>query len=142
MWGRGTPDGKPAPFLPSTRCSKVLAPQKSSHHSAENQGNTWERHRSGTCARAPRAKNHRQGDSNCRAVVPGFCSWKSEIRVSPGLVPSKGSEGEVPWFLPVSAGYFSEKAMAPNSSTLAWKILWMEEPGGLQSTGSLRVRHD
>ena len=106
MWGHGTPDGKPAPFLPSTRGAKVLAPQKSSHHSAENQGNTWERHRSGTCARAPRAKNHRQGDSNCRAVVPGFCSWKSEIRVSPGLVPSKGSEGEVPWFLPVSAGYF------------------------------------
>ena len=35
-----------------------------------------------------------------------------------------------------------EKAMAPNSSTLAWKIPWMEEPGGLQSMGSLRVRHD
>ena len=30
-----------------------------------------------------------------------------------------------------------EKAMAPHSSTLAWKILWMEEPGGLQSMGSL-----
>ena len=32
--------------------------------------------------------------------------------------------------------------MAPHSSTLAWKILWMEEPGRLQSTGSLRVGHD
>ena len=30
-----------------------------------------------------------------------------------------------------------EKAMAPYSSTLAWKIPWMEEPGGLQSMGSL-----
>ena len=30
----------------------------------------------------------------------------------------------------------SEKAMAPHSSTLAWKIPWMEEPGGLQSMGS------
>ena len=30
-----------------------------------------------------------------------------------------------------------EKAMAPHSSTLAWKIPWMEEPGGLQSMGSL-----
>ena len=30
-----------------------------------------------------------------------------------------------------------EKAMAPHSSTLAWKIPWMEEPGGLQSVGSL-----
>ena len=35
-----------------------------------------------------------------------------------------------------------EKAMAPHSSTLAWKIPWMEEPGGLQSMGSGRVRHD
>ena len=33
-------------------------------------------------------------------------------------------------------------AMAPQSSTLAWKIPWMEEPGGLQSMGSLRVGHD
>ena len=36
----------------------------------------------------------------------------------------------------------SEKAMAPHSSTLAWKISWMEEPDGLQSKGSLSVRHD
>ena len=35
-----------------------------------------------------------------------------------------------------------EKAMAPHSSNLAWKIPWMEEPGRLQSMGSLRVRHD
>ena len=32
--------------------------------------------------------------------------------------------------------------MAPHSSTLAWKIPWREEPGGLQSMGSLRVGHD
>ena len=37
---------------------------------------------------------------------------------------------------------YVEKAMAPHSSTLAWKIPWMEEPGGLQSMGSLRVGHD
>ena len=35
-----------------------------------------------------------------------------------------------------------EKAMAPHSSTHAWKIPRMEEPGGLQSMGSLRVEHD
>ena len=35
-----------------------------------------------------------------------------------------------------------EKAMAPHSSTLAWKIPWMEEPGRLQFMGSHRVRHD
>ena len=38
-------------------------------------------------------------------------------------------------------GQKSEKAMAPHSSTLAWKIPWTEEPGGLQSMGSLRVQH-
>ena len=36
----------------------------------------------------------------------------------------------------------AEKAMATHSSTLAWKLPWMEEPGGLQSMGSLRVGHD
>ena len=35
-----------------------------------------------------------------------------------------------------------EKEMATHSSILAWKIPWMEEPGGLQSTGSQRVGHD
>ena len=34
------------------------------------------------------------------------------------------------------------RAMAPHSSTLAWKIPWTEEPGRLQSTGSRRVGHD
>ena len=35
-----------------------------------------------------------------------------------------------------------EKEMAPHSSTLAWKIPWVEEPGRLQSMGSQRVGHD
>ena len=41
-----------------------------------------------------------------------------------------------------TVGPYLEKAMAPHSSTLAWKIPWMEEPGRLQSMGSLRVGHD
>ena len=36
----------------------------------------------------------------------------------------------------------TEKAMAPHSSTLAWKIPWTEEPGRPQFMGSLRVGHD
>ena len=36
----------------------------------------------------------------------------------------------------------AEKAMAPHSSTLAWKIPWMEETGRLQYMGSLRVGYD
>jgi len=35
-----------------------------------------------------------------------------------------------------------EKEMATHSSILAWRILWTEEPGGLLSMGSHRVRHD
>ena len=42
----------------------------------------------------------------------------------------------------VPSGAFSEKAMAPYSSILAWKIPWTEEPGRLQSMESQRVRHD
>ena len=39
-------------------------------------------------------------------------------------------------------GSDSAAEMTTHSSILAWKIPWMEEPGGLQSTGSPRVRHD
>ena len=35
-----------------------------------------------------------------------------------------------------------EKEVATHSSTLGWKILWMEEPGRLQSMGSKKVGHD
>ena len=38
--------------------------------------------------------------------------------------------------------YSMEKAVATHSCTLAWKIPWTAEPGGLQSTGSLGVGHD
>ena len=41
----------------------------------------------------------------------------------------------------VDANYW-EKAMAPHSSTFAWKIPWTEDPGRLQSMGSLRVGQD
>ena len=44
------------------------------------------------------------------------------------------------YFLLLTLG--EEKAMAPHSSTLAWKIPWMEEPGRLQSMGSLRVGYN
>ena len=47
--------------------------------------------------------------------------------------------GTIYWM--VLNGYL-EKAMAPHSSALAWKIPWMEEPGRLQSMGSHRVGHD
>ena len=45
------------------------------------------------------------------------------------------------WFATIYA-LWSEKAMATHSSTLAWQIPWTEEPGRLQSMGSLGVWHD
>ena len=42
----------------------------------------------------------------------------------------------------IYSSVYMEKAMAPHSSTLVWKIPWTEEPGRLQSMGLLRVRHD
>ena len=55
-----------------------------------------------------------------------------------GLVTVNGAE--YPVCEEVDA--WMEKAMAPHSSTLAWKIPWTEEPGRLQSMGSRRVEHD
>ena len=56
------------------------------------------------------------------------------------------SMGEIHWGCSsVTCGLLAsllEKAMAPHSSTLAWKIPWMEEPGALQTMGSWRVGHD
>ena len=46
------------------------------------------------------------------------------------------------WWIWVWVNSRTEKAMAPHSSTLAWKIPWTEEPGRLQSMGSVRVGHD
>ena len=60
----------------------------------------------------------------------------SRSQPSPQGAPSPGLE-----FQGLLSGLV-EKAMAPHSSTLAWRIPWMEEPGGLQYMGSLRVGHD
>ena len=55
------------------------------------------------------------------------------------------SKASILWhsaFFTVQLSHPLEKAMAPHSSTLAWKVPWMEEPGRLQSMGSLGVGHD
>ena len=70
-----------------------------------------------------------------RCTISLFCTWLGTIikkwqRFGFSLMPSKrllSTRGE---------------AMAPHSSTLAWKIPWMEEPGELQSMGLWRVRHN
>ena len=50
--------------------------------------------------------------------------------------------GDSPWRIVHGCSFLMEKAMAPHSSTLAWKIPWTEKPGRLQFMGSLRVGHD
>ena len=76
--------------------------------------------------------------------------WNFSFNISPyneyiGLISFKmdlfdllGAQGTLKSFLQ----HHSSKAMSPYSSTLAWKIPWMEEPGGLQSMGLLQVGHD
>ena len=51
-------------------------------------------------------------------------------------------ESRLPGEIPITSDMQMEKAMATHFSTLAWKIPWTEEPGRLQSMGSLRVGHD
>ena len=46
------------------------------------------------------------------------------------------------WVLPLGGEDSLEAGMATHSSILAWRIPWTEEPGGLQSMGPQRVRHD
>ena len=46
------------------------------------------------------------------------------------------------WVQPLGREDPLEKGMATHSSILAWGIPWMEEPNGLQSVGSQRIRHD
>ena len=81
------------------------------------------------------------GDSPCKNTRVGFHALLQGIFSMQGLNPYLWSllhwqVGSLPLAPP------AEKAMAPNSSTLAWKIPWAEEPGGLQSMGLLRVKHD
>ena len=78
--------------------------------------------------------------------------WKLKGRIyihAPSLPPScspssPSASPSLPFFLSLTDTQclVLEKAMAPHSSTLAWKIPWMVEPGRLQSKGSLRVGHD
>ena len=73
-----------------------------------------------------------------------------QIRVFSRYMPRSGIAGSYGssvfrfffFFSKIIYTILPEKAMAPHSSTLAWKIPWTEEPGRLQSMGSLRVGHD
>jgi len=67
--------------------------------------------------------------------------WKRSVCIP---IPKKGNAKEYSNYQTILliSHASTEKAMAPHSSTLAWKIPWLEEPGRLQSMGSRRVAHD
>ena len=67
--------------------------------------------------------------------------WKRSVFTS---IPKKGNAKECSNYCIIAliSHASTEKAMAPHSSTLAWKLPWMEEPGRLQAMGSLRVGHN
>ena len=65
--------------------------------------------------------------------------WPKYWSFSFSIISSK----EIPGLISFRMDWLDvEKAMAPHSSTLAWKIPWTEESSGLHSMGSLRVGHD
>ena len=68
----------------------------------------------------------------------GFLNLSSCLKESCPTLPIIWKQGTDWWGLTGKP----EKVMAPHSSTLAWRIPWMEKPGRLQSMGSLRVGHD
>ena len=82
--------------------------------------------------------NHRLQQSSCSTSCPEMS------RDSLGMLhtAAKASLLSTFSFTAVCLYLTYHKAMAPHSSTLAWKIPWTEEPGRLQSMGSLRVGHD
>ena len=73
-------------------------------------------------------------------VYPNSCpsNWWCHSAISSSVVPFSSCQE----CFTITSSLELEKAMAPHSSTLAWKIPWMEEPGRLQSMGSLRIGHD
>ena len=66
-----------------------------------------------------------------------LCTWAS----LENQMVKNPPEIEETWVWPLGQEDSLEKGMAPHSSTLAWRIPWTEEPGGLQSMGLQRVRH-
>ena len=82
--------------------------------------------------------------------MPSWSTWQPTPAFLPGESPRTEEPGELRYIRLQRIGHNEapgvgdgqEKAMAPHSSTLAWKIPWMEEPGRLQSMGSLGVGYD
>ena len=119
--------------------NKPIIKQKHTHRHRERicgcQGGRWGRGGLGVGVSRCKLSHMERMGSKVRLCSTGNCSQCSGINCN-GKQCKKECTYTYNWVTAV------EKAMAPHSSTLAWKIPWMEEPGGLQSMGSLRVGHD
>ena len=101
------------------------------------------------CIKKPRRQNRNRlllnGDHRGENASLQRKNWSSEKAANRSFQLVQGSSSDKAntgnWHQG-ETNQLMEKAMAPHSSTLAWKIPWMEEPGRLQSMGSLRVGHD
>ena len=80
---------------------------------------------------------HYENKNTCSITTRGF-PGSSVVKNPPANSGGIMRHGFDPWIKKIAL----EKEMATRSSILAWKIPCMEEPGGLQSTGLLRVGHD
>ena len=80
--------------------------------------------------------NYFYGNSECISVQEYQPFQHSPVS---WLLPNKNWKDLCKSIISTWQAHLQEKAMAPHSSILAWKIPWTEEPGGLQSMGSLRV---
>ena len=84
----------------------------------------------------------KQATLQCRPCLPFVVvKCKSQISLVAQMVKRLPTMWET-WVQSLGREDLLEKEMATNSSILAWKIPWTEEPGGLQSMGSQRVGHD
>ena len=72
------------------------------------------------------------------SIVPKTVPWASLVAQMVKNLPAM----QETWVQSLSWEDPLEKGMATHSNVLAWRIPWSEEPGGLQSTGSKKVRHD
>ena len=70
-----------------------------------------------------------------------MCIWASQVALVVKNLPAMQETQEMQFQSPGQEDPL-EEGMATHSSILAWRLSWTEEPGGLQSMGSQRVRHD
>ena len=78
----------------------------------------------------------------CTQYASKFGQLSSGHRTGRGQFSFQSQGKAIPKNAQTTAQLHLSHTMAPHSSTLAWKIPWLEEPGGLQSIGLIRVRHD